>query len=200
MENNIIVGSKVCIPKKKSTGAKLERFHEDLRNNSYYERYLVVENINGIEASLKFPTGYKEELYSHMFLLDDLELYEEVKPIILNSTSDKYKEEFNRLTEPKAMRFNESKPKVSLIHNESLMPLVKVLEFGAKKYDRFNWQKPMNKLEILESMKRHVDELIDRVNAGESELDSESNEHIVGHIFSNCMFYSYHNVISKDDK
>jgi len=86
-----------------------------------------------------------------------------------------------------AMRFNEGKPKWSLVHFKSLEPMVKVLEFGALKYAPKNWQKPMPLDQILESMQRHLAALID----GE-EIDSESGISHMGHIQANSMFFNYH--------
>jgi hypothetical protein len=98
-------------------------------------------------------------------------------------------EDFLRMTnsELKADRYNEGKPKWSLVHYESLVPMIRVLEFGAKKYAPFNWQKPMNTMEILESMQRHLAALFD----GE-EIDTESGISHMGHIQCNALFYNYH--------
>ena len=41
----------------------------------------------------------------------------------------------------KGSRFNQGKLRWSLVHFKSLEPLVRVLEFGAKKYGDYNWQK-----------------------------------------------------------
>ena len=87
----------------------------------------------------------------------------------------------------KASRFNEGKPKWSLVHYASLVPMIRVLEFGTKKYAPFNWQKPMDLKEILESMQRHLAALFD----GE-ETDKESGISHMGHIMCNAMFYNYH--------
>ncbi len=87
----------------------------------------------------------------------------------------------------KALRYNEGKPRWSLIHAQSLVPLVKVLEYGARKYAPYNWQKPMDKKEILDSMARHLMSVID----GE-ENDPESGLNHMGHIMANAMFYVYH--------
>ena len=88
----------------------------------------------------------------------------------------------------KASRFNEGKRKWSLVHYKSLEPLVEVLEFGAEKYGEFNWQKGLDKKEILESMMRHLTSLMD----GETN-DKESGLHHIGHIMCNAMFYEYFN-------
>lgn len=87
----------------------------------------------------------------------------------------------------KADRFNEGKPKWSLVHFQSMVPMIRVLEFGARKYAPFNWQKPMDLMEILESMQRHLAALFD----GEV-YDKESGISHMGHIQANSMFYNYH--------
>lgn len=87
----------------------------------------------------------------------------------------------------KAARFNEGKPQWSYVHFDSLIPMVRVLEFGALKYAPRNWQKPMDTTKILESMQRHLAALFD----GE-EVDEESGISHMGHIMCNAMFYNYH--------
>ena len=86
----------------------------------------------------------------------------------------------------KATRYNQGKAKWGLVHYKSLIPLVKVLEFGANKYDADNWKKGLDKKEILESMMRHLIALMD----GELN-DPESQELHIGHIMCNAMFWSY---------
>lgn len=84
------------------------------------------------------------------------------------------------------LRYNDGKLKWTYVHFGSLEPMVKVLMFGAQKYEPFNWQKGLKKDEILESMQRHLGKLID----GE-ENDPESGLHHIGHIMCNAMFWSY---------
>jgi len=86
----------------------------------------------------------------------------------------------------KGLRFNQGKRKWSYVNFKSLEPMVEVLEFGAKKYAPFNWQKGLKKDEILESMLRHVVAMID----GET-VDKESGISHIGHVMCNAMFYSY---------
>jgi len=93
----------------------------------------------------------------------------------------------------KSTRYNEGKPQWSLVHYGSLIPMIRVLEFGAAKYERENWKKGLNLKEILESMQRHLAALMD----GE-EFDSESGISHMGHIQCNAMFYNYHK--EKQDK
>lgn len=86
-----------------------------------------------------------------------------------------------------ALRYNDGKPQWSLVDLESLEPLVRVLEFGAKKYERDNWKKPMDKKKILDSLTRHLVRLM-----ADEELDSESWLPHIGHILANAMMYSWH--------
>lgn len=93
----------------------------------------------------------------------------------------------------KAMRFNEGKLKWSLVHYESLEPMIKVLEFGAKKYAPRNWQKSMDLSEILESMQRHLAALMDG-----QDCDPETGISHMGHIQCNAMFYNYHKKLQSE--
>lgn len=90
----------------------------------------------------------------------------------------------------KAIRYNAGKPQYSIIDYSALEPMVRVLEFGAKKYARDDWRKGLDKHGILDSLARHVGELIDAVNEKRDETDHESHQPIIGHILCNAMFYS----------
>lgn len=70
--------------------------------------------------------------------------------------------------------------------------MIEVLEFGATKYAPDNWKIGLNQLEVLESMQRHLGELIDQVKEGKQGLDSDSGLKHMGHIQCNAMFYNYH--------
>lgn len=87
----------------------------------------------------------------------------------------------------KAMRFNEGKVQWSLVHFKSLEPMVRVLEAGSRKYAPFNWQKPMDRSKIMESLMRHVAAIID----GETH-DPETGELHIGAIQCNALFWAYH--------
>lgn len=90
-------------------------------------------------------------------------------------------------------RFNEGKLKWSLISWKALEPMVKVLMFGALKYDSWNWTKGLKYTEICESMQRHLNAFIQ----GEDD-DPESKLQHVGHILCNAMFLSYMFLFRKD--
>lgn len=86
----------------------------------------------------------------------------------------------------KAIRYNSGKPRWSLVHFESLEPMVRVLEYGENKYSDFQWMKGLSHRQVAESLFRHLTAYLD----GEDK-DNESGEHHVGHILSNAMFLSY---------
>ena len=75
----------------------------------------------------------------------------------------------------------------------ALEPMVRVLMFGAKKYDDHNWKKGLNWTEICESLQRHMNAFLD----GEDN-DKESKLYHVGHILCNAMFLSYMFLFRKD--
>lgn len=84
------------------------------------------------------------------------------------------------------LRFNKGKLKWSLVEFDSLEDMVRVLEFGAEKYDAHNWKKGLKTTEIIDSLLRHVYSLLQ----GE-DVDKESNLPHTGHILCNAMFLSY---------
>lgn len=98
----------------------------------------------------------------------------------------------------KALRYNEGKPKWSLVDFKSLEPMVRVLEYGVDKYTirdedgnitrdgRDQWKEGHDLQEILDSAMRHLIAIID----GE-EFDHESGLDHMGHLMCNAMFYIY---------
>ena len=85
-----------------------------------------------------------------------------------------------------AARYNEGKPQWSLVDFESLVPMVRVLEYGADKYDAHNWKKGFPYTKLMESMLRHCFAYLE----GEDK-DPESGLDHVGHILCNAMFLAY---------
>lgn len=83
-------------------------------------------------------------------------------------------------------RKNTGKPKWSLVPQLALIPMVEVLEFGAKKYSPWNWTKGLHTTEICESLKRHLDAFLN----GEDN-DPESLLTHIGHIQCNALFLSW---------
>lgn len=90
----------------------------------------------------------------------------------------------------KSLRYNKGKLRWGLVHFPSLEPMVRVLEYGAKKYSDDNWKKRLDKTETLESTMRHLTALFN----GE-ENDKESGLSHAAHVMCNMMFYIYHYVI-----
>ena len=88
--------------------------------------------------------------------------------------------------EEQALRYNEGKLQWSLVDFKSLEGLVKVLEMGAKKYDKHNWKKGMPVTQVSESLLRHMFAFLN----GE-DTDSESKLSHLSHVMCNAMFLEY---------
>jgi hypothetical protein len=86
-----------------------------------------------------------------------------------------------------AKRYNGGKLRWSLVDFRSLEPLVRVLEYGAEKYDDDNWKKGLPFKQVCESIMRHLLAFM----RGES-LDYESGQPHTAHIMANCMFLEYY--------
>lgn len=90
------------------------------------------------------------------------------------------------MEDQKADRFNAGKPQWSLVDFEALEPMVRVLEYGAEKYDAHNWKKGFPYTKLMESMLRHCFAYLE----GEDK-DPESGLDHIGHILCNAMFLAY---------
>lgn len=88
--------------------------------------------------------------------------------------------------EEKGLRYNDGKPRWSLVDFDSLEDMVRVLEYGAEKYYDDNWKKGLETREVVESMMRHIFAYL----RGE-DTDPESGLSHTGHIMCNAMFLSY---------
>lgn len=86
----------------------------------------------------------------------------------------------------KAERHNNNKTKWSLLSYPALEGLVKVLEFGSKKYSAHNWTKGLLYTEICDSLDRHKVAFL----SGE-DLDLESGLPHVDHMQCNTMFLAF---------
>lgn len=84
------------------------------------------------------------------------------------------------------LRYNEGKPKLSLVSFLALTGLARVLEFGANKYSAWNWVKGMPLDQVLDSTLRHIA----AIQRGE-ELDAESGLPHIDHVQCNTMFLSH---------
>ena len=86
----------------------------------------------------------------------------------------------------RADRFNEGKPQWHQLHFKSLLPLIRVMEYGEKKYGKDNWKKGQDIPSLCDCAMRHLTAFMD----GE-ELDPESGVSHIGHIMANCMMIVY---------
>ena len=100
-------------------------------------------------------------------------------------SDDSYKEELkNHLENMEGIKYDDSKPDYSLIPPRALHDLVKVLTFGAKKYDRHNWKKVENaEQRYFAAAQRHLWAVL----RGETH-DPESGEHHYAHALC-CIMY-----------
>ena len=99
--------------------------------------------------------------------------------------------------EKQALRYNEGKEQWSLVDFKSLKPMVEVLEYGANKYEPFNWTKGFPTTKLCESLLRHVFAYL-----GGEDIDQESGLSHIGHIQCNAMFLAYNHThhFDKDDR
>lgn len=93
----------------------------------------------------------------------------------------------------KAIRHNKGKPKWSLVHYGSMVPMIRALEHGLREYGKDNWKKGLDPTEILESIQRHLASIMD----GEL-VDPSTGVSHMGHIQANAMFYNYFTSNSRD--
>lgn len=87
---------------------------------------------------------------------------------------------------------DQDKPDWTLLHYGSMLGMVRVLEFGCKKYDRNNWMH-LKQDRVLKAIMRHVNAISD----GEM-VDSETGLHHIYHVLCEAMFYAYH--VQKDNQ
>lgn len=88
-----------------------------------------------------------------------------------------------------AIRFNEGKPDWSLMPLSALEEVVKVLQMGAKKYDKNNWREGsgFNYTSVVASMMRHIVKYMDGID-----VDDESKLHHMAHVACNALFLLYY--------
>lgn len=83
-------------------------------------------------------------------------------------------------------RYNQGKLRWSMLDFEALEDVVRVLEFGASKYERGNWRLGLKHTEIIDSLMRHLHEIM----IG-NDTDNETGLPHIAHIMCNAMFLSY---------
>lgn len=97
-----------------------------------------------------------------------------------------YKNMWGDIKDTLAERKNDDKLRYSLVDVESIEGLIKVLEFGAKKYSPNNWQKGLTYTSIYDSLMRHMTAIM----KGE-DVDPESGLPHIDHVGCNWMFLSW---------
>lgn len=86
--------------------------------------------------------------------------------------------------EPIGQKYDNNKPRMSLLAKGFLKSVVNVMEFGAQKYDVDNWQNvPDAKTRYYDAMQRHIGAWWD----GETK-DKETGEHHLAHAVCCAMF------------
>lgn len=82
------------------------------------------------------------------------------------------------------VKFDENKPKFSLMKHDALLEMVSVLTYGAKKYSPDNWKHLPNARErYFDAANRHMWQWF-----GGEERDQESGLHHLAHAMSSLMF------------
>ena len=95
----------------------------------------------------------------------------------------------------KGRKFDGDKLEFGLLPPLALEEVVRVLTFGAKKYERGNWQKvPESKRRYFDAMERHIWAW----KKGEK-LDTESGIHHLAHAMCCLMFLYEHDILYSKD-
>ncbi len=80
-------------------------------------------------------------------------------------------------------KFDNGKPPLGLVHGIAITEIAKVLDFGAKKYDRHNWLKGMKWSRVYDALLRHTYAWI-----GGEDKDSETSLSHLAHMGCCIMF------------
>lgn len=84
------------------------------------------------------------------------------------------------------IKYDSDKPRLDLIDPDAIEGLARVLEFGAKKYEVYNWRKGMAYSRLIAAALRHLFEIMRGNN-----IDQESGYPHVDHLGCCWMFLSY---------
>jgi hypothetical protein len=98
-------------------------------------------------------------------------------------------EEFGtpQVSETGSLRYNDGKPRQSLLDPDFIEGMAKVITYGSKKYGDFNWAKGNNFSIPYDSMMRHIIAF----QKGE-EIDKESGIHHLFMVATNAMILYYY--------
>ena len=81
-----------------------------------------------------------------------------------------------------AKKYDQKKPRMSLVPQQALMEVAKVMTFGANKYGDFNWRQGMDWLRLIDANMRHTSQW----TQGQS-IDDESGLNHLAHAAANCL-------------
>ncbi len=95
------------------------------------------------------------------------------------------------------MKFDTDKPRMDLLCPFAMEELSKVLTFGAKKYDAWNWSKGIATSRLIAAALRHI-----FAYARGENIDPETGLHHIAHAMCCCMFIigMPHYVSKQDDR
>jgi hypothetical protein len=79
-------------------------------------------------------------------------------------------------------KFDQGKPRISLLSSDAIIEVAKVATMGAEKYDDHNWRKGMKWSRLMDAAERHLL----KYNKGDR-IDDESNLSHLTHVAWNIM-------------
>ena len=101
-----------------------------------------------------------------------------------NTVMEQMIEQLNRISDKQGVKYDNEKPKWSLIPFRSLQEVVEVLTFGAKKYAADNWKHvPQARSRYIDAAYRHLADWNTT-----SRLDSETNKSHLAHAICCLLF------------
>lgn len=98
----------------------------------------------------------------------------------------------------KGLKYDSKKVPLNLLSNYAIEELAKVLQFGAEKYEPWNWAKGIEFSRLIAAAKRHIAEWENR-----NDIDSESKTNHLANAMCNLMFildYQKRNLTHLDDR
>lgn len=96
------------------------------------------------------------------------------------------------------VKYDVGKVPLDLISTYAMEEVAKVLDFGARKYDRYNWAKGMNYSRVLAAAKRHMAAWENRID-----IDEEAGTNHLANAMVNLMFlldYQLRDLTHLDDR
>ena len=152
-------------------------------NNMDCEKGYIVASKNA-ESPINFDYWCDVKNTITLQQLRDMVNQEQDEPFLTPETTlnDQYAE--IEQVRQSGMKFDNNKPRYSLLPKGAVNSVIEVLEFGAKKYSADNWQEVDNAKErYYNAAMRHID-----LWWNGEKLDSETNVHHLAHAATNLFF------------